>query len=292
MREARLTELIRRSSLARGSLIALALFGALALCQQLILGVGQRLAGLHRVFWMVSAEAIYIGLMLWLYRSLVKFAERRSPSELREHVFRQLMFGTLFGVALFSVVFALLVLGGSLRSLQEAASKAVWITLATSCASGVGEELLFRGAIFRITADRLGTSAALIVSSALFGFAHIANPGATLTSTIAIALEAGVLLGLIYTLTRSLWAPIGWHLGWNFAEGGLYGTPVSGTMPAGLWHSTLTGPTWMTGGGFGPEASLPALLVCGVSALALGVWSYRHGRWQRWNGQGRRLPIF
>jgi membrane protease YdiL (CAAX protease family) len=62
-----------------------------------------------------------------------------------------------------------------------------------------------------------GTWIALVVSSPLFGVAHALNPGATFSSTIGIALQAGVMLGLAYSLTRRLWLPIGIHIGWNFA---------------------------------------------------------------------------
>ena len=108
----------------------------------------------------------------------------------------------------------------------------------------------------------------MLVTSALFGAVHAANPGANLFSSLAIALEAGVILAGAYAVTGRLWMPIGLHAGWNFAEGALFGMSVSGgPESAALSHGILRGPTILTGGAFGPEASIVAVLLC----LAVGV---------------------
>jgi hypothetical protein len=74
---------------------------------------------------------------------------------------------------------------------------------------------------------------------------------------LAIAVEAGVLLGTAYAVSRSLWLPIGLHLGWNLAESGLFGAPDSGSVfHSGLGHGVPHGPDLISGGGFGPEASI------------------------------------
>ena len=70
-------------------------------------------------------------------------------------------------------------------------------------------------------------------------------------SAIAIMLEAGVLLGSAYFLTRRLWLPIGLHIGWNFTQGGVFGIAVSGHPSSGLLQAVLSGPTWLSGGAFG-----------------------------------------
>ncbi|MEO7602326.1 MAG: type II CAAX endopeptidase family protein [Sphingomicrobium sp.] len=133
---------------------------------------------------------------------------------------------------------------------------------------GVSEEILFRGIIFRWVERFAGTWAGLIVSSALFGAAHLANPAATWTSTVFIAVEAGVLLGGVYMLTRNLWVAIGLHAAWNFTQGGIFGVPVSGLPENGLIDSKLTGPELLSGGPFGLEASIIALTI----ATGAGIW--------------------
>jgi hypothetical protein len=119
-----------------------------------------------------------------------------------------------------------------------------------------------------LSAKLVGTWGALIFTSGLFGLAHKANPGATLASSVAIALEAGVLLGAAYAATQRLWLPIGLHIGWNFTEGPLFGMTLSGNkMSEGVLRGSLSGPGMLTGGAFGPEASIVAVLVCLVTAI-------------------------
>ena len=97
------------------------------------------------------------------------------------------------------------------------------------------------------------------------------NPGATLTGLLNVAL-AGVLLGAAYAATGQLWLPIGLHLGWNFAEGPIFGTAVSGTdMGPSLIVGDLDGPAILTGGEFGPEASIVGVAVVLAAATFL-LW--------------------
>src|SRR6185437_145917 len=150
--------------------------------------------------------------------------------------------------------------------------------LAGSMLAAVGEELAFRGGAFRVLEDSLGTMGALAGSAALFGLLHAVNPGATVVSSAAIALEAGVLLGAAYALTRNLWLPIGIHLGWNFTEGGIFGVSISGGAAAkGLFSVSLVGHTLLTGGQFGPEASIVAIVVCLALAAVLLVLAVQRG---------------
>ena len=67
----------------------------------------------------------------------------------------------------------------------------------------------------------------------------------------------------------SLWLAIGLHLGWNMAEQGIFGTAVSGAGhgTGGLLHATVSGPHFLSGGTFGPEASIFAILVCSVPTV-------------------------
>src|SRR5581483_6526816 len=105
--------------------------------------------------------------------------------------------GTLFGAALFCAVCALLGMMGVAGPASWEGAAGLPLAAAGSFTAAVGEEIVFRGVVFRIIEGRWGTLAALVFSAALFGFLHGANPGATFASSAAIALEAGVLLGLM-----------------------------------------------------------------------------------------------
>ena len=133
--------------------------------------------------------------------------------------------------------------------------------------AGFFEELLLRGVVHRWLEEMTGTWIALAISSLVFGFGHAWNDNATFFSSLAISIEAGVLLGAAYILTRSLWLAIGLHAGWNVVQA-LWDVPVSGNDVDGLVAATLAGPPLLAGGGFGLEATIFALLV----ATSAGIW--------------------
>ncbi|HWO68198.1 MAG TPA: CPBP family intramembrane glutamic endopeptidase, partial [Umezawaea sp.] len=124
-----------------------------------------------------------------------------------------------------------------------------------------------------------GTVISLVVSSLLFGATHLVNVNATPWGAMAIALTGGTMLAAAYTATRSLWFPIGLHFAWNFTHAGVFGIAVSGSedVPNGLLRTTLSGASVVTGGSFGPEASLMALLVCLVPTTVLLRRAARNG---------------
>jgi membrane protease YdiL (CAAX protease family) len=137
------------------------------------------------------------------------------------------------------------------------------------------EEILFRGILFRIVEEGMGSWFALAVSSAFFGLAHLGNPNATGSSALAIVLEAGILLGACYMIRRSLWYVTAIHCAWNFTQGTIFGASVSGSNVGAehvLFRSVTDGPPAWTGGGFGPEGGLVAVIICtAAGVIALGV---------------------
>lgn len=136
------------------------------------------------------------------------------------------------------------------------------------------EEMLFRGILFRWIEQFAGSWAALAITSALFGLAHLFNPGATWVSSLAIMVEAGVMLGGAYMLAGNLWVPMGLHAAWNFTEGFIFDVSVSGNDVHGLVQSRLTGPVLLSGGSFGLEASMIGVVLSipmGAALIALAV---------------------
>jgi len=206
------------------------------------------------------------------YLILVRLIEQRH---VRELAIRRLpgsgSAGLFIGVLLFSIVVGVLWLLG-VYHVTAINTQVDWLPqlLVAGIGAGIGEEIIARGVLFRIAEEGRGTWFALAVSALFFGAAHIFNPGATLWSSAAIAIEAGVMLGLLYHVTRSLWACSGLHAGWNIMQGTFYGIPVSGAAVDGWLVSHRTGPAWLSGGTFGAEASVVALTVC--SLLSLTLW--------------------
>jgi membrane protease YdiL (CAAX protease family) len=231
----------------------------------------------------LGANLVICVFMISVYALLVGIFERRDILELSiKRGARLWACGLALAVAMFCLIYAVFLGLGTARW-QGFAGTAYLLPMAVMALfSGISEELIFRGGVYRITEDMFGTGAALLISGALFGLLHLGNPHASLLAGIAIAVEAGILLGAAYAATRNLWLAIGIHMGWNFAEGGIFGASVSG-LPSGqgLFRIPLAGPDWLTGGEFGPEASVVTLAICTAAGLYF-VWrTMRTGRWCR-----------
>jgi membrane protease YdiL (CAAX protease family) len=236
-----------------------------------------------------AADAVIaVGLALIAYKLVIRRLGEPPRDDLRSRcAVRNLALGLAMGSVLFSVVVGIAAALGSYRilgccSAQELASD----LFIASVMPGFMEELFFRGILFRWLEEFAGSWVALAVTSALFGLVHILNPNATWFSSFAIAVEAGILLGGLYMLTRSLWAPIGLHAAWNFTQGFIFDVPVSGHAENGLVTARLSGPELLSGGRFGLEASLIALIVASAAGVCLLVLAVRRGqliqpRWVR-----------
>jgi membrane protease YdiL (CAAX protease family) len=275
------------SRILRHWLVRLLLFFAslivlYAVCQLATLVLVGRHGPLSTRPWLMILTAFASSAaMIFTYQLLVRWLEKRATAELtRAGAGPQLFAGTVIGVVLFSLVILSLVVSGHGTVTLPAVMVFPFVGFAMSVLSGVGEELLFRGGLFRIVEERWGTLVALLTSAAFFGAIHGGNPGATALSSIAIALEAGLLLALAYAATRTLWLPIGLHFAWNFTEGGIFSTQVSGGVVQGLFATKLTGDRLLTGGSFGPEASIIAVAICLIAALFFLVITLRRAQWR------------
>ncbi len=213
------------------------------------------------------------------YLVLVRLIERRDVAEFSPSA---MLLRTAIGIAgggiLFSAVVGVLWIAGSYH-VTGLNAHPDWISelLVAGVTAGIAEEILMRGVLFRIAEEGLGTWWALAISAAVFGALHLGNPGATLWSSAAIAIEAGLLLAMIYHVTRSLWTCAGLHAAWNTMQGAVYGIPVSGTHADGFLVSNRTGPDWLSGGVFGAEASVVALALCSIVTIALLMVALQRG---------------
>jgi uncharacterized protein len=162
--------------------------------------------------------AIMLAFLLPVYKLVISRLGETPRDDLRmARALPELGKGIAAGAALFFLVAAIAAAAGVYRITgRGGAANIVLPLISASMMPAIMEELLFRGILFRWLEDFSGSWATLIVTSALFGLAHSQNPGATLFSTFAIAVEGGLLLGGSYMLTRSLWMPIGLHAAWNF----------------------------------------------------------------------------
>jgi len=191
---------------------------------------------------------------------------------------RDLLVGIAGATVLMSAIVGIVALLGGYRiSGMGGATSWPMILFLAGLQAAVMEEVLFRGILLRFLESFGGSWFGLAVTSALFGLGHIANDNATLFSSLAIAVEAGILLGAAYMLTRSLWLPIGIHFGWNVTQGLIWDVPVSGGQVDGVVNAHPAGAELISGGAFGVEASVVALALATVAGLLLLVQAVRAG---------------
>jgi membrane protease YdiL (CAAX protease family) len=210
-------------------------------------------------------------LVVLTYKGYKRWVERAPDLELAlAGAPAELAAGLVFGALLFGLVTGIVALLGGFEVLGLRGMGQFWSMLAMAIVSGTFEEVLFRGIILRHLEALTGTWIALGLTAAFFGGAHLLNPNASWFAALAIALEAGILLGAAYLLTRRLWLAIGIHAAWNFTQGWVLSVPVSGgDAPIGLLVTRRIGADWLTGGEFGLEASVVAMVVATLAGLYL-----------------------
>ena len=219
----------------------------------------------------LAVMAVYVG---W-----GRLIERRDVTELSlPGAGREWAIGGLIGIVLYAACVLLLMLVGmyQIEGLNPLSYMIPAIVVAVK--SSVFEELLFRGVLFRSVEAMAGSWIAIVVSSLVFGLIHLINPDATLAGAVYIAIEAGLLLAALYLVTRRLWMAIGYHMLWNYVQSAVFSGIVSGsiTLP-GLLKAKIEGPTFYTGGSFGMEQSVFALVLCTVTGVVMLVIAKRRG---------------
>lgn len=217
----------------------------------------------------VGAVAVY-----WV---VMRHVARRSMPELlsARPVFHAVV-GIVLGVVFIAASVLMVVTEFSFTESSGDTASIVATIAAVQLGAAVTEELIFRGLALQALERLCGSWVALAVTAVLFGLLHLANPGATLWSSFAIAVEAGVLLGAAFLWRRDIWLAVGLHFAWNTSVG-LLGIPVSGHPAAGLLTAHPTGPDLLTGGGFGIEASIVPVLVSLALAVPMLVAARRRG---------------
>ena len=226
----------------------------------------------HIVALAIAGFAVYIG--------YAHFIEQRAVPELASPgMGRELGMGLLIGAGLYAACELILMALGIYRIDGLNPLRFMIPAIAMALSSGVYEELLFRGVLFRSVEAWFGSWAALVVSSLVFGLTHLMNPSGTIEGALFIAVEAGILLTAAFMLTRRLWMSMGFHVAWNYTQSAIFSSIVSGNDASqGLVRSTIKGPDLLTGGRFGIESSVLALLLCTTTGIAMLVMAAKRGK--------------
>jgi len=214
----------------------------------------------------ILAFILFTPLTYFAYSLYIRLVEKREISELGlSNALQEFGLGALFGFGLFASIIVVLWLMGLYHVSGFAFIFIPFIgALLGAFVSALVQELIFRAVIYRITEEWLGTWWALGISALLFGLIHLTSEGATILSALSVAVQAGVVLAAVYTLTRRLWMALGLHMAWDFANDGIFGVGLAGQTGEaikGLFQATLYGPDLLTGGTLGVEASLISLVI-------------------------------
>lgn len=218
----------------------------------------------------------------WVMMSIVESRSLAALGLVRARFFTDTGLGLLIGVALIGSVIGLLAIAGSLSWTVDAAAVSGWPAWLLRMCLILGlaaflEEILFRGYAFQVLGETAGPATAIGVTSLVFGAAHLPNPGVGTVALLNTAL-AGILLGIAYWRTFSIWLVTGIHFAWNGVMSLVADLPVSGLDfgSAGI-RASVSGPTIWTGGAYGPEGGLALTLV----TLMGIVWTTRSRRLRR-----------
>ncbi len=208
----------------------------------------------------VTGLAFILG-ALWVYRTFARVVEkRREVPELKVDgdTPRHAGIGLLLGGGAMILIVCALALTGSyhVEGLNSplVLVKALFFYLPQS----FSEDFIFCLILYRLIKAGLGRQAALLVAPLLFSAAHLGNSNETMLGLLEI-FTGGVLMYYVYDRTGSFFTVWMLHFSWNFTMNGVFGLANSGQAIPGFIRSRVNGPTWLTGGATGPEASVLAL---------------------------------
>jgi len=214
----------------------------------------------------IFVSTLAIGSYWLLYRKY----EHRVITELSANgLLKKLFAGISIGSGLQVLTILVIYLFGSFTIIAVNPFSAVVIPFTVAFTVAIIEEILLRGIVFRITEEKWGSTIALITSGLIFAGLHLLNPHVTIISILCITV-VGVLLGAAYIYYRSLWVAIAIHFAWNFTQNGIFGAITSGNeKTTSLFTTKISGPEILTGGQFGPEGSIEAVLFCLIVAVII-----------------------
>jgi len=240
-----------------------------------------RLGQIPQVVRLLAIPIIITTLIIITYIVLCRYYERRKIPELSTHkIGRHLPVGLLLGGILMLLSVFVAYLRGeytvlSINNLTGVFVRDLTISVFFGILTAVFEEILFRGVVFRLIEEKLGSYIALILSAVTCGLVHFMNENSSLSAIMAI-IFAGAVLPAAYMYTRNLWFPIAIHFAWNFTQGDIFGVSVSGTdRPTSMIVSKLEGSEWFTGGAWGIEASVQTMIFALILTIILLVLSHK-----------------
>ena len=174
----------------------------------------------------------------------------------------QFILGLLLGFLVFLSLFLLYQATGNLEIISFSWSGGnALTTILMFTAGAIGEELIFRSFFINgLRQFRLSDFTILFITAIFFAIVHLFNAGASALTGFS-AFIGGLMYGYAFIRTNKLWLPIGLHFAWNFSQSFIFGFPVSGYQKEGLFTIDVSGNELVTGGAYGPEGSIPGIIM-------------------------------
>lgn len=249
---------------------------------------GNGTASIQEFFYhyLLYYELFSFVIILFLFIFWVKVIEKNALSSLgfvKRNWLKYLVWGILLSLLQMGVIALVYQVGGiGSFELNELSLEPILFILGLFpfwLLQGGTEEVATRGWLLTRIAARSNLPLAIAISSSLFGILHMGNAGVTFLSVLNIILD-GVLAGLLFIYTDSIWLVVAQHGTWNYVQGNLLGFQVSGTgADASIFSFTMgSGPDWLTGGAFGAEGSIITTLVLLLSVLIVYLLGERNER--------------
>ncbi|WP_105617154.1 CPBP family intramembrane glutamic endopeptidase [Vallitalea okinawensis] len=234
-------------------------------------------SGILELFIMLIISFSIVLFLLFLWVKLVERRPFRSIGFKTRNWFLKFLQGFGLGFLLITLVVLCLFLFGmvtidttiSAPSFDWSSLTIILLLIPAWSLQSSTEEAVARGWLMHILGARYKPVFGLLASALAFGVLHLFNAHINFLAILNIII-VGLFLGLLVIKQEHIWTVCGIHAAWNWAQGNIYGFQVSGNeVTNSLLHFKSTGPEWITGGAFGPEAGIVTTILFVVASYLI-----------------------
>lgn len=200
--------------------------------------------------------------------------EKRPISSLgirKKDIFKEYGLGALIGLVMLGLTFLISFLCGgvSIKFNPNGVSPLILLFLLAFIIQGASEEIMFRGYFMMTVARDYKIATAIATSSVLFALLHGGNGEIDILPLVNIVLF-GIFIGIYVFKRGDIWGACAIHTMWNFAQGCIFGSSVSGisNIPTIFVSDIKENMKLVNGGAFGLEGSLATTVVL-LACIAL-----------------------
>lgn len=225
----------------------------------------------------ITSCLLFTYFLFWFYTTKIlhlKMKDFRITFDIKK-------WGIAFAIFLPTFVVSLFLLIGKTSVNDMTFMEIILIIIASlirALKAGLLEEMLFRGYIMKLLENKWSKGVAIVLPSILFSVLHLPSMGTFNLTSVLCLLMSGTLVGIMFSLVTykgdSISHSVLLHTIWNFVMVSdlLHITTLQGTYGKPFFSIIIPSDhVLLTGGGFGVEASIIAMmgygLICGFTLL-------------------------